>query len=291
MREVDKDSGIELRELVRLFWGARVFIVGVTLAFGIATCVTAFTMPRNYSASIVVSPVAGNSGSQLGGLGALASQLGGLSALANISVGGDSKKAESIAVLQSDALTTQYIDTNDLLPVLFESKWSAADHKWKVGDAGDVPTLWMGNQYFKRKVRAVRTDSKSGLLTLTITWRNPALAATWANDLVRIANDYLRDKAIGESERNIAYLKSEASKTDSVEARQAIFAIMQTEINQAMIARGSKEYAFRVVDPAIAPERASSPKKKLWTALGLTVGGVLSVLLVLVRRAWIGAVK
>jgi len=50
------------------------------------------------------------------------------------------------------------------------------------------------------------TDPKTGLVTLSITWNDPNIAAKWANGLVRMANDYLRDQAIEESERNIAYL-------------------------------------------------------------------------------------
>jgi hypothetical protein len=47
----------------------------------------------------------------------------------------------------------------------------------------------------------------------------------WANELVRMTNDYLRDQAIQESERNIAYLNDQASKTDAVGAKQAIYAL------------------------------------------------------------------
>lgn len=41
----------------------------------------------------------------------------------------------------------------------------------------------------------------------------------WQDDLVRITNDYLRDKAIEESERHISYLNEQAANTDIAQVR------------------------------------------------------------------------
>lgn len=288
MSDMPEHSEVNIREVLRMLWGSRWTIVAITLFTAVCAGIAAFLVPKKYEASVVVSPVASTSSGQLGGLSAMTSQLGGLAALAGISVGSDSKKSESIAILQSEALTADYIRSNDLLPVLYERKWDAARKDWKDKDPDQIPTLWKANQYFKKTIRKIKTDNKSGLVTMTITWRDPALAAKWANDLVLIANDYLRTKAIEESERNIAYLNAEAAKTNIVEARQAIYSILQTEINRAMLARGSEEYAFKVIDPATQPEKASSPQKRLWAALGVFAGAFLSVLFVLARKALAG---
>jgi uncharacterized protein involved in exopolysaccharide biosynthesis len=219
-------------------------------------------------------------------MGALGSSLSGLAALAGVTVGADSKKSESIAVLQSEELTTAYIRQKNLLPILFFKNWDGAAKKWNVDDPKDAPTLWKANQYFKKNVRKISTDGKTGLLTLTITWRDAALAADWANGLVSMTNAYLRNKAITESERNIKYLYEEAGKSNVVEARQAIYAVLETEINKQMLARGTTEYAFKVLDPAVPPEKASSPKKTVWILMGFVAGFFLSVLSVLIRAAW-----
>jgi uncharacterized protein involved in exopolysaccharide biosynthesis len=152
-------------------------------------------------------------------------------------------------------------------------------------DPEEIPTLWKANDLFKKKVRAVATDSKTGLVTLTITWTDPKIAAQWANDLVKSANNYLREKAIEQSERNIAYLNDQAAKTDAVGIRQAMYSILQVEINKAMLARGSEEYAFKVIDPATVPEKKTSPKRSLWLASGFAGGALLSIMFLLVRNA------
>jgi LPS O-antigen subunit length determinant protein (WzzB/FepE family) len=112
------------------------------------------------------------------------------------------------------------------------------------------------------------------------------LAAKWANDFVRMANDNLRDRAIAESERNISYLNEQAAKTDVVGIRQTIYNIMETEINKAMLAKGSEEYAFKIIDPAVVPEKPYSPRPRLWTLASLLGTLLLSVAVAFVRIAW-----
>lgn len=264
----------------RIFW----FVLVCTLGGGVA----AWVVPKTYKATIVVSPVAdGANGGQLGGLSSLISQFGGgLASLAGLTTAGDTKRAESLTVLQSEALTERYIEQNGLLPVLYESKWDAQKKAWNVRDPRKTPTLWTANEYFKKKVRAVTMDNKTGIVTLSIAWKDPKIAAKWANDLVALTNDYLRRKAIDESQRNIAYLNAQATRTDLVVAKQAIYTILQTEINKEMLARGSEEYAFKILDPARPPERPSSPKPVLWIAIGFFGGLLLSLLVAVARVVW-----
>jgi capsular polysaccharide biosynthesis protein len=193
---------------------------------------------------------------------------------------GKGSKEEAIAVLQSELITENYVREANLLPVLYAKRWDPAAKHWKADDRGAVPTLWMANLYFKKHVRDVKEDKQTGLVTMRITWTDPVAAAKWANDLVRVTNQYMRDKAIQESQKNIDYLTDQAAKTSVVEARSAIFSIMKDEVNKQMIARGRDEYALKVLDPAQPPEIPSSPSAMLLGAAGAGLGLVLSALLV-----------
>jgi len=53
-----------------------------------------------------------------------------------------------------------------------------------------------------------------------------------------------------------------------------------------MLARGTDEYAFKVLDAAKPPEKAASPQKIVWVLMGWLVGLLVSVLWVLGRSAW-----
>lgn len=280
---------LSARDLAHILWSDRWLIVVVTAVFTGGAMLGSFLLPKTYKAATVLSAVSrtGAGDGAFGGLGSLASQFGGIAALAGISLDGDTKKAESLAVLQSEALTQKYLAENDLLPILYAKLWDAEGRRWRVSDPEDVPSLWRASRYFKRKLSNVSTDAKSGLITVEIKWRDPKLAAQWANDLVKLTNRYLRDKAIAESERNIAYLQEEAVKTDIVGAREAIYAVLQNEINKAMLARGSEEYALKVLDPAVAPEKAASPQPLLWIPIGFFGGLLLSLFAVVFRAAWL----
>lgn len=286
----EKQDEIGLYDLSTLFWSRRWFIVCVTAFTMLAAIGATFLVHKKYQASVTISPVSStDSSNRLGALNSVTSQFAGLASLAGISVGNDSKKSESLAVLQSEALTENYIQKNDLLPVLYPKLWDAVGKKWKTSDPEKTPTLWKANRFFKNKIRDITIDNKTSLVTLTVTWYDPRVAAKWANDLVRMANDSLRDREIDESERNIAYLNEQASKTDEVGIRQAVYTLMQSEINKVMVARGSEEFALKVVDPAFAPELPSSPKTMLWAIGGFFGGCFFAMLAVLVQNAWHGA--
>jgi len=281
------DDPVNLKRQLTLLWHYRVLIGICTAVLTVGAGVTSFMLPKQYEATTLLEPVLNRADNQRAGvLGSLASELGGVAALAGLSMSADTAKAESLAVLQSEELTEAYIAKNNLLPVLYDDKWDAVRKVWKVTDPKKVPTLWKANRLFDRSIRKVTTSPKTGLVTMMITWTDPVLAARWANEMVKLTNDELRSKVIAESERNIAYLQDEAAKTNEVEVRRAIYQLMQTEINKAMLARGSEEYALKVLDPAVKAEQASSPRKTLWTLVGFGVGLFLGICAAFLRAAW-----
>ncbi len=271
-----------LRQILSILWNGRWLVIVLTVLSTTAAGIAAWYIPKTYEAAIVISPAAENSGSQMGTSGSLG-QFAGLASLAGLSSGGDSKKAESMTVLQSEALTEKYIADNQLLPILFASKWDSTKMDWRESDKEKQPTLWKGNRMFRQKIRNVVTNPKTGIATMTISWRDPKLAAEWANGLISLANAYLRDKALIQSDKNVSYLTSEAAKTDVVGVKLAIYSILQAEISKAMLARGNDEYAFKVLDRAAVPEQQAAPRKVLWLAGGFALGVLLSVVVLLGR--------
>lgn len=281
----DQAAPASARDQLLILWSHKWFIVCVTAAMTLVAGVASWLMPEKFQATVVISPVSEDySSGRLAGIGAVLSQVGGLASLAGISTTASSIREESIATLQSSSLTQDFIETNGLLPVLFADKWDSSRNRWRVDDGSKAPTLWKANDFFRKHVRTVVEDRKTGLLTLTITWKDPVLAARWANDLVKMANDYLRSKAIRESERNIAYLNEQVSKTNIVEVKKAIFSLMEAEIRKVMIARGADEYALKVIDRALVPERPSSPRRVLWIGAGFFGGLLVAVTLILSRQ-------
>jgi uncharacterized protein involved in exopolysaccharide biosynthesis len=279
------DDEITFRDLLKEVRASKVLLCSLIGLCTLAGAAIGLFTDKEYEASTVLLPATDDSTGRGSGLGALASQYSGLASLAGINLLGASggKKDEAMAVLQSELLTERYVRDNNLLPVLFAKQWDANAQKWRPTDPKKTPTLWKANRDFK-KIRTVVDDKKSNTVILKITWTDPALAAKWANDFVRLTNSYLRDKAIQEAERNIAFLNEQAAKTNVVEAQKSIYSLLESEINKEMLARGRAEYALKVLDPAFVPERPSSAGTVLLALLGFGLGCTVAVLIAFSRR-------
>ena len=281
------DANITLAEYLGVLRRNRWVIIAFVAACALGAALAGFLLPTKYTAVIVVSPVSSSSGGgQLGGISSLVSSFGDIASLAGISVGQDSKRAQTLAVLESGALTESYIAANHLLPVLYSKLWDPVTGRWKVSSPAKVPTLWKANRYFGKKIRTVTLDPKTGIVTMTIVWTNAEQAAAWANGLVAMTNEYLRTQAIEDAQRNIDYLDQQAAKTTLVPVKEVIYNILESEINNEMLARGTKDYALKVIDPAQPPETPSSMKPATLFVIGLAAGLATALLLAFFRVAW-----
>lgn len=279
------EEEIDLQAVWSAIWSGRLLVSTVVVIAILAASLVWWILPIKYEASTVLLPVSDTtSGLGMSALSSLSSRFEGLASLAGIAMPKDERSTEAVAVLQSEKLTQDYIQSNNLLPILYRRDWDRDKQAWKPLRTSEMPTLWKANQYFKRRIRSITIDRQTDLVTLTITWTSPVLAAQWANGLVDMTNDYLRNQAIEESERNIAYLKQQAAQTDLVDLRQDIYSIMQSEISRAMLARGNKEYALKVIDPAFVPGKPSSLSLSAWIAIGFVCGVLLGITIVIVRK-------
>ncbi len=70
--------------------------------------------------------------------------------------------------------------------------------------------------------------------------------------------------------------------------QRVMYSLIENETQTLMLANARAEYAFRVVDPAVAPEVRSSPNRTLIVlsggVLGLFIGTVLAFAINLLRR-------
>jgi uncharacterized protein involved in exopolysaccharide biosynthesis len=281
------DEFASLNDVIAALWSRRYFIAITTILVAGAALAASLLIEKKYEASVVVSVFSDDAGVGRGGaLGSLVSQFGGFASAAGISLSGSDRKNESLAILQSEALTTEFIRQNDLIPVLYADDWDASAGRWTTRKA---PTLWKASERFRKKIRSVSTNTKTGLSTLTVSWSDPETAAKWANGLVAMGNEVIRARAIREAERNVAYLESQMKKTNVVAVHNAISGLLEDEFKKIMFAQGSSEYAFKVIDPAVPPERAAFPKPVFFTAAGIMGGLFLSCALVLtglLDRMW-----
>ena len=186
---------------------------------------------------------------------------------------------EPVAVLKSKSFIRQFIDDEKLIPVLLADKWDVATGDWKIKGA-DQPDVRDGVKYFDEKVRTVTEDRKTGLVTLSIQWKNRTDAANWANLLATRLNDRLRAEAIQEAQVSIDYLQKELINTTSVSLGQSISRVLESEMQKMSLARANKEFAFKVVDPAFPPKRRKYPQRTLIVAMSAVLGAMAAMMYV-----------
>lgn len=267
-----------LRVLIEFRWT----VVVIVLVFAIGGLVVAFAATPVFRSDVVMAPAQTQDGDN--SLSQLASQYGGLAAAAGIQLSPKrSDKVEAIATLESRAFTEAFIKDNNLMPVLFRSRWNAAAGKWQPGRFGRVPTIGDGVRLFSRKVRTVSEDPQTGLVTLSIQWTNRRQAAQWANELVRRLNLHMRQQAVSEASKSIAYLRRQLKSTSIVELQQGIYRLIEEQTRKIMLANVRKQYSFRVIDPAVVSDKDAyvKPRRALWIAGSCGAGVVMALLLVM----------
>ncbi len=257
---------ISMAAILAMMWAHRWLVLTLMLLCGAAAAYLAFTAPRTYTAEVVTVPA--NTNTEEAG-GALARRLGEIVNVGGINLGNNDTQRYANAVLESRRLVEEYIRRNDLIPQL--------------SAGGPRLDMWRAERLFQRGLLVIRRDTRKEETTISIEWRDPAIAAKWANGFVALANELVRTRALEESKRNIAYLEAQVEHTNDVDLRRVLYSLIQNETKNLMLANERAEYAFRIVDSAVPPEIPSGPHRKLMLAAGLLTGLFLGGLVAYVR--------
>lgn len=268
-----RDDEIDLVEIAFLLWSRKWTIVIAGLALAILGAIYSLLATEWYRAEVLLAPAEDNMTPTLPG------QLGGLARLAGVQTS-TGPRAEALAILQSRDLTREFIERHSLLPILYAEDWDAEAKQWKSGEAS-APDMREAVKMFNDHIRTVKEDAETGMVTLQIEWTDPALSAKWANLMVEQLNEQMRSRALREAETNMEYLRNALAQTNVVSLQQSISSLLENELQKAMVARGNKEFSFRVVDRAEPPKYRSRPRRTLIVVVAGVLGGLLGTFAVM----------
>ena len=127
-------------------------------------------------------------------------------------------------------------------------------------------------------------DKKSGLVSVSIEYYSPQIAKQWLDLYISAINKHMQERQVEKVSNNISYLEAQIEKTSIAEMREVFYTIIEEQTKNKMVAEASPDYAFVAVSPSMVPEEKSQPKRALICILGTLLGGMLSVLLVLVMH-------
>jgi len=291
------DDEIDLRELFSVLWAGKVKIIAITTVFAVASVIYALSVPNQYKATALLAPAQSGGGGLSGALG----QLGGLASLAGVSIGGGESSQSQIAqeIMKSWSFVEGFIADNDLAVEVYAAEgWSkesnelqinqetydAKNNQWLIEDGSGAvgpPSSWQLFKAFSGRV-AVSEDTNSGLVSVSIEHYSPEIAKQWLDLYISAINKHMQARQVEKVSNNIRYLEAQIEKTAIAEMREMFYTIIEEQIKSQMLAEASPDYAFVAVSPSMVPEEKSQPKRALICILGTLLGGMLSVVLVLV---------
>jgi uncharacterized protein involved in exopolysaccharide biosynthesis len=266
---MEKESEIDVVAWFWIVWHQKYLVLAISLLGGVIAVILALTATPMYRAQIVVTQVHDN-GMGGGGSG-LVGQLGGLASMAGLNLNTNDPSAERMAILQSRGLIDAFVHRYDLASLI--------NGNVKLNNSD-----WYAVERFRKGVLDVHEEKLKETTTISVEWRDPAVAARWATDFVALANEIMRERAIQESTRNVEYLNKQLAQTTVVEIQHAIYGLIETETKSLMLAHGRAEYAFTTVDPAVPPEVRSSPHRILMVISGLIIGGFVGSVVAWARK-------
>lgn len=308
-RSAEEVSLLELLTPLVRWWK---LVLGIPIIFGLIAGLVSLSLPWVYTAETTLTPVA-TSGSGLGS-SALAG-VAGLAGLLGVSAGaGGSLSPDFIAAV---------LKSREVLTTTLESRFhdrSAKDEERPLLDIlhaeGRTQPARL-NQGVRKLAKAVQTkvDRSTGMVTLMITARDPALAAEIANQMRGILNSFnleqrqmqsreqarftgerlteaeaelrqaeaaqLRFLQANREYRGAPLLEFEAARLQrAVDLRQEVYVSLVKAYDEARISEVRDTPVIATIDSAVAPDHPSAPRPVLNTAIGILVGGVVAFILV-----------
>ena len=294
------DDEIDLRELFGVLWAGSRKIIAITAVFAFVSVIYALSLSDQYKATVLLAPAQSDSSDLSGALG----QLGGLASLAGVSIGGgDSSEAQMAQeIMKSWSFIDVFIAENNISVEVYAAEgWSRGSNELQIDDdiydaetktwlvendnTGEVgpPSSWVLFQAFSERL-VVSENKKSGLVSVSIEYYSPQIAKQWLDMYVAAINAHMQQRQMEKVTNNINYLQAQIENTSIAEMREVFYTIIAEQTKNKMLAEASPEYAFVAVSPSMVPEEKSQPERAFICIIGTLLGGILSVLLVLVMH-------
>ena len=297
----DYDDEIDLRELFAVLWAAKTTIFSVVVISGLISVLVALSLPNKYTSQALLAP---RSDSGAGGsLGQMAAQFGGLAGLAGVNLDGLGDQGVTkvaIETLKSRDFFGKYLYEGVLIDLMASEGWDRSTGRVLIDDSlfdtntatwvRDVsaefqikPSVQEAYEEFFKFFLKVSEDKKTGFVTVAVTHYSPTVARDWVDLIVKGINEAVRARDVEEAEKSIAFLNEQRLKTNLVSMTEVFAELIEQQTKTVMLANASDEYVFQVIEGPVAPELKSEPMRALICVLGTLVGGILSVIFVLIR--------
>lgn len=287
------EESVDIFELLKVIWAHRMLIFISLIIFSSISFVYSRALPDLYTSKAIVAPANPNE--------SLTSQLGGYSALAglagvNIPIERLTPADEAIERIWSfDFFKSNFLPFIKLEDLLAAKNWdessntikynksifSKEKNKWSISKNNlneIVPSdLQAYDQY--KKILKVTQDSKTQFVTIAIEHQSPYISRDWVNLIISNINSSFSERDKLKALNSIDFLNDSLSKTNLNEIKEAISQLLESQLQNLMLASSNKNYVFKIIDSPYVPEKISSPKRKMILLYGAILGIIFGIII------------
>ena len=286
---------IDLKEIIDALWQGKRLIILITAFFAVCSVIYSLSLKNYYiSESILVARESQDS--------SILNQYAGLASIAGIGLPGSSgdKVTEVMEIIKSREFVKHLMTFENVLPSMMAAKrfdsgsgeliydkklYDVKNKKWlsDQNDSKSIEPSYIEAHKAYQGMLSISRNKNTGLIYASFEHISPIFARDFLSLIIKEANILKRDKDIETSTKALSYLKKELSQTPLVEIKESINQLIEAQLETQMMANIHEEYSLAIIEPPFVPEEKSKPNRKIICLFGTALGGILSILLVLVR--------
>jgi len=291
------DNEIDLRELFNIIWEGKNLIILITSIIAICSVVYSLMLTNLYrSESILIFTESQNSGAL--------SQYSGLASLAGVGLpsSGSRSITEIMEIIKSREFVKHLLTFENVLPSMMAAKsydaasqelyfdtkiYNAKTKTWtrkSNNNKGSKPSYLEAHKVYLGNILSISQEKMTGLVSVKIEHISPIFAKDFLALIIKEANTLKREKDIGTSNNALSYLKEELSRSSLMEIKESINKLIENQLETQMMAKVNEEYILVTIEPPFIPEQKLKPNRALIVVLATMFGGMISVMIVLVRH-------
>jgi len=286
-----EEDEIDLKELWQTILKGKKIILLITTIVTTITLIYTLKLPNIYKSEAVLTP-SKSSGSSMGSLGGLASLAG-----INIGGGGNSMGPETAfnSLLNNYEFMKKFVVKNRVIEH-YEQKDLDKNYVFALGYRGIYELFKSDNSNNDLSLEdkifntvklvkdnlSISSDKKSGLISVSYSDADRFYPPVIIDAFLKDASEYLVENNLANINSQLKYFETELNKTDSIELRQSLSAMISKLIQDKVMMKAKEYYQCDVfAKPAVSYVKDKvKPKRALILIVSFITSIILGVFLV-----------
>ena len=141
-----------------------------------------------------------------------------------------------------------------------------------------VPAIWDGLRALDNMVR-VNDNIKNNTIVISVDFYDPVEAAAMVEHFLTTLNSHMSEEAKRVANTNRKYLEDQLKNTSDPLIKQKIYNLIAHQVETSMMAEVKENFAFKVLDPPMVPDRKIKPKRALMVMLSFLLSLFAGILI------------